>query len=104
MCERRQNGGRKGKEDRNSEDEEEAGDSQENTMNTGVTNTENQTFISITTSPLYFLHLLFYRVGEEERGTKGCAALAGAVTIIHSPVTSCSGGAVVRAGSVNLHS
>ena len=35
---------------------------------------------------------------------KGCVALAGAVMIIHTPVTSCSGEAVVRAGDVNLHS
>ena len=64
MCERRQNGGRKGKEDRNSEDEDEAGDSQENTMNTGVTSTENQTFISITTNTFVY-NPAFYRNKED---------------------------------------
>ena len=74
MCERRENGGRKEKEDRNSEDEEEVGDSQENTMNTRVTSTENQTFISITTDFFVPYKFSFYRIKRAVTGRR-CIAV-----------------------------
>ena len=74
-------------------------------VNTRVTESnQNQTFHLSKKLSLFFLHLLFYRVGEEDRGTKGSVAWAGAVTITRSLVASCSGEAIVRAGNMNLHS
>ena len=74
MCERRPNGGRKGKEDRNSEDEEEARDSHENTMNTGVTSTENQNFISITID-FFRYKFFFYRNKRAVMGRRRIVAV-----------------------------